>query len=148
MIRYRLLCDEGHEFEGWFQSSAAFDDQKADGQVQCPVCGTASVAKAIMAPGIVGRSPAQVSTAPETEKPSFVSTMPPEMQELLRKVRRYVRENTEYVGDRFADEARMIHYEESAQRGIYGEATSEEVRALVEEGIEVHPVPALPEDRN
>ena len=143
MIRYGLVCDREHGFEGWFRDSAACDDQLAAGSLECPVCGSTSVAKQLMAPA--------VRTSREVVR-QRVATAGDERQKMLleamRKIRRKVEESAEYVGERFPEEARRIHYEEADARGIYGEATLEEAKALVEEGIEAHPLPWLPEDAN
>jgi hypothetical protein len=147
VIRYALACGEGHAFEGWFGGSNAFDEQRAAGGISCPVCGSADVDKALMAPAVAGTKRA----AGGGEAPIPVAAphaLPEELVTMLRKLRRHVTENADYVGDRFAEEARRIHYEEAEARGIYGEATREEAVALSEEGIEFHPLPVLPEDRN
>lgn len=143
MIRYALVCDREHEFEGWFQDSAAFDAQAGDGAVACPFCGSTDVSKALMAPSLkAGRedSPKLPVAAVDPRKA--------EMLEALRRLKRHVVENSEYVGERFPEEARKIHYEESDPRSIYGEASLEEARKLVEEGVEVAPLPVLPDERN
>lgn len=146
MIRYDLVCSSGHEFDGWFSNSDAFEKQCKAGLVECPVCGKSDVSKALMAPGI----PAKSNTKTDTAAPVHNAPVPsqPELAEMIRKVREHVAENSEYVGDKFADEARKIHYEETEQRGIYGEATQKDAEDLREEGIEVHPLPVLPEERN
>jgi hypothetical protein len=143
VIRYNLACNNGHEFEAWFRSSADFDRAAAAGEASCPVCGSTAVDKAIMAPALAG-------TKKKGEKVSLAAPDPRSqaMREALREFRKKVTENADYVGDRFAEEARKIHYEESEPRGIYGEATSEEARDLAEEGIGFHPLPTLPEDTN
>jgi hypothetical protein len=162
MIRYQLRCAKGHEFEGWFQSGAAFDRQAKRGQLSCAVCGTAKVAKALMAPSVAKRgrrkSGAERSTAvalPEAIAPETVAK--PETQRLaahqqlaglMRKLRAEIEAKSEYVGPRFSEEARKIHYEEAPARGIHGEATADEAKALAEEGIEFFPLPILPEDQN
>ena len=142
MIRFALACSDGHAFEGWFASSEAFDQQRSAGTLLCPVCGMADVDKALMTPAVATsrkRDPVRVAAnvAPE---PDHISA--------LRKMRQHLTENAEYVGPRFAEEARKIHYNETEKRGIYGEASAEEVRGLSEEGIEFHPLPVLPEDHN
>lgn len=150
MIRYRLRCAEGHELEAWFRSSADFDAQSARGLVVCTTCGSTAVEKAIMAPSVAKRAeplPAPVPKPPEPSVP-VAAGIPPEMLEALRKIREHVKANAENVGDRFPEEARRIHYEEAEPRGIYGAATPAEARELLEEGIEVHPLPLLPEDGN
>jgi hypothetical protein len=157
MIRYRLRCADGHEFEAWFRGSADYDRQAERGLVVCALCGTEKVEKALMAPNV--RTSGQRSAAP-TDAPGpapsppatvpqpVAAHIPRQLLELMRQVRDHVRSTADYVGDKFADEARKIHYEEVEARGIYGEATAEEVRSLHEEGIEVHPMPVLPEDKN
>jgi hypothetical protein len=157
MIRYRLVCTGGHEFDGWFKDSRAYDTQAKRGLVTCPDCGTTQVEKALMAPAVGVRqnkkeSRAQVPAAVPTPAPEAMA-MPasPEqraMLEFMRRVRKEVTEKAEYVGPRFAEEARKIHYEEADARGIYGEATADEAKALIEEGVSVLPLPVLPEDRN
>ena len=147
MIRYDLICDKGHEFDGWFRDSAAFEKQIKRRLVSCTHCGSDGVAKQLMAPGI----PVKSNRKSEASQKMLAGTVDPRTQKLMqmmREVRKNVEENAEYVGDRFADEARKIHYEESEKRGIYGEAKPEDARALIEEGIEVHPLPRLPEDSN
>ncbi|WP_026381310.1 DUF1178 family protein [Afifella pfennigii] len=164
MIHYTLRCEDGHAFDGWFASSAAFDAQKAQGQLACPICGSASVDKALMAPAVASSETVRqidqetpqsaTATAPREAKepmasaPALPAAVPPQLVEAIREIRRHVRANAEYVGDKFPEEARKIHYAEADRRGIYGEATREEVKALSEEGIEFHPLPLLPEDFN
>jgi len=147
MIRYDLICEDGHEFDGWFSDSAAFDEQSLRGLVSCIHCGSTKVEKQLMAPGI----PVKGNRKVEATKPMLASTFDPRQQkliQLMREVRKAVEENAEYVGNKFADEARKIHYEEAEKRGIYGETTTDDARALIEEGIEIHPLPVLPEDGN
>lgn len=138
MIKYALRCDRTHEFEGWFGSSADYDDQVARGLVECPVCGSTGVSKQIMAPAVAGTK-AQRSAAPVVD---------PKMREMMMtamgEVRRHVEENFDYVGDAFAKEARAIHEGKSEDRGIYGEASPSEVKALVEDGVKVAPLPPGP----
>lgn len=144
MIRYDLICTGGHDFDGWFRDGAAFDKSVAAHAVTCPICGTTDVVKALMAPS--------VSTSKKREAAALkVAAADPRqavMVEMLRKVREHVEANSDYVGPRFAEEARKIHYEEVEPRGIYGEASPDEARALAEEGIEFHPLPVLPEETN
>lgn len=142
MIRYSLACTRGHDFEAWFAGSEAFDDQRAGGSILCPVCGSSEVDKALMAPA--------VATARKKESMRFTANVP-ERQEavaVLRKLRQHLTENADYVGPRFAEEARRIHYNETEKRGIYGEASLDDARALADEGIEVQPLPMLPEEHN
>lgn len=142
MISFSLTCSEGHAFEGWFANSAAFDSQQAEGTLFCPLCGTADVSKALMAPAI--------ATGRKKESVRVAANIPDDAEAIaaLRKIRQDLTENAEYVGKRFAEEARKIHYQEAEKRGIYGEASSDEVRSLIDEGIEFHPLPVLPEDHN
>jgi hypothetical protein len=158
MIRYRLKCEKRHEFEGWFASSSAFDRQAKRGQVSCPRCGNTKVQKALMTPGIAKgakRKPRTPKTSEDNN--STAGPAPSELHRVaahgdlaaaMRKLRAEIEAKSEYVGPRFSEEARKIHYEEVPARGIHGEATSEEARALIEEGIEFFPLPVLPEDQN
>lgn len=152
MIRFTLRCDRGHEFEAWFRSSADYEKSKG---TACPLCGSEKVEKAPMAPAL-GRS-AKAGKSERGEKPESadkvtLAAAPDPRQtairEALKEMRRQVTENADYVGDRFAEEARKMHYKESAPRAIYGEATGDEASALAEEGIEFQPLPKLPEDGN
>jgi hypothetical protein len=142
MIKYRLACDGGHEFEGWFKSGAAYDEQAASGHITCPHCGSLAVTKAIMAPNVATR--AQLS-APDASKEAKSAE---QVRALMRQLRAAVEEKADYVGPRFAEEARKVYYDESEPRGVYGEASAEEAKALVEEGIPVLPLPRLREDLN
>lgn len=154
MIRYDLICDDGHEFDGWFSDSAAFDAQAKRGLITCVQCGSAKIEKQLMAPGIpvkANRKQEGPAKPPVTPKPVLASAFDPRQEKLLqmmREMRKAVEENAEYVGNRFAEEARKIHYAESEKRGIYGETTAEDAKELIEEGIEIHPLPVLPEDGN
>ena len=138
MIRYALQCANKHGFEAWFASSAGYEDQAANGQITCPACGTLDVGKAVMTPNI----------APGGKQRDEPPPTPAEAVAMLRAVRRHVLENADYVGPRFAEEARKIHFEEVEPRGIYGEATATEVKELSADGVEVCPLPQLPEDSN
>jgi hypothetical protein len=142
MIRYRLVCDREHDFEAWFASADAYDRAAEAGENVCPVCGSTEVAKAIMAPAVSGTHKSETMTlaAPDPRNAA--------LREMVKEFRRHVTENSDYVGDRFAEEARKIHYEETDARSIYGEATSDEAKALAEEGIGFAPLPKLPEERN
>lgn len=147
MIRYDLQCDKGHEFDGWFRDSAAYDKQAARGLVACTVCGSVKVEKQLMAPGIPVKSNRRGDAAQKMVAGPVDPRMAAMMQ-MVRDMRRHVEENSEYVGTRFAEDARKIHYAEAEERGIYGEATPDDAKALIEEGIAVHPLPRLPEDGN
>jgi hypothetical protein len=147
MIRYDLVCADGHEFDGWFRDSAAYDAQALDGLVACAVCGSPKTEKQLMAPGIPAKAnraagvPQQVFSAPQDPRAALLMKM-------MRDMRQHVEANAENVGKGFAEEARKMHYNEAEKRSIFGEATLEEASALVEEGIEVQPLPRLPEDGN
>lgn len=138
MIKYALRCDRTHEFEGWFGSSADYDDQAARGLVECPVCGSTGVSKQIMAPAIAG------TKAQRSAEPAVDPKMREMMMTAMGEVRRHVEENFDYVGDAFAKEARAIHEGASEERGIYGEASPAEVKALVEDWVKVAPLPPGP----
>jgi len=131
MIRYALVCDAEHEFEAWFGASGDFDNQRAVGRLACPVCASSNVRKQIMAPAVAG-------TSRRGEPPAHTRSM---MMEAMGRMRAHVEENFDYVGDRFAAEARQIHDGSSEARGIYGEASPDEVKALVEDGVPVAPLP-------
>ncbi|MEH2511699.1 hypothetical protein V1291_003053 [Nitrobacteraceae bacterium AZCC 1564] len=152
MIRYALRCERGHDFESWFQSSSAYDSQRKRGLVACPMCDSTKVEKAIMAPRIAskGKAKAQPAAAPAGEESASL-VMAPQERELiakLKELRDHVLKNADNVGSKFPDEARKMHYGDIEHRAIYGEATAEEAKALVDEGIEVAPLPVLPDDRN
>lgn len=136
MIRYALICDNEHAFEGWFASSADYDDQQARGLLECPVCASLEVRKQIMAPAVSGTK----RTVRETE-PAKMQAM---MMEAAGRIRRHVEENFDDVGDAFAREARAIHEGRAEDRGIYGQASPKEVRELVEDGVPVAPLPPDP----
>ena len=142
MIRYSLICENAHEFEGWFSESADFDRQVASGFLTCPVCNSASISKSLMAP--------TVSTARKKEEMQTVA-MDTARREAFLKLKEAVaaiKANSEDVGTRFPEEARKIHYGEADARGIIGQATPDEAEALVEEGIQIAALPVLPEDVN
>jgi hypothetical protein len=148
VIRYALVCDCGHQFDSWFSSSAEYDRQHKRALIVCPGCGSDKVEKQIMAPAISGR---RRRRAPEAETLAPVAMAAPQELELrkkLKELREHVTKNADYVGDRFPELARQMHYEEIAQRSIYGEAKPDEVKELLDEGVEVAPLPVLPEDRN
>ena len=160
MIRYALTCQQGHEFESWFQDSAAYDKQAKRGLVSCPHCGSAKVEKAIMAPRLSAtakrRSKAieAPDTAPEAAPapvPAPVAMISPQEQEIrakLKELRDHLTKNADNVGAKFPEEARKMHYGEIDHRSIYGVASPEEAKELSEEGIEFHPLPSLPDERN
>ena len=140
MIKYRLQCMHGHEFEGWFASSASYDAQVAVGQLTCPECNSREVGKSIMAPNVATRVLADAAAVDDDA--------PARYRNLVREVTRALTKSSEDVGPRFAEEARKIHYREVEQRAIRGTASLDEARALVEEGVEIMAMPRLPEDTN
>ena len=147
MIKYALVCDKNHEFASWFPDSDGFDSQARRGFVTCPECHSAKVRKAIMAPSIATRrSEPVVATAPE------VVAVPDEretaMRAMMRKIRSHIADTAEDVGPRFPSEARAMHDGDIEPRAIVGQATLEEARDLIEDGIAIMPVPILPEDRH
>jgi hypothetical protein len=155
MIRYNLRCERGHEFESWFQSSSAYESQERRHLIDCPVCGSAKVERAIMAPGIIGKKgrakaqPAPLpAEAPAGESTPLMMAQERELRAKLKELRDHIVKNADNVGERFPNEARKMHYGDIEHRPIYGEASPEEARALVDEGVEVSPLPTLPEDRN
>jgi hypothetical protein len=164
MIRYTLACAKGHEFESWFAGSAAYDKQAKRGLVECPICGSAKVEKALMtprlagtrksmpaasdAPGPAAQEPA-VPAAPEPQAPvAMISPQEQELRTKLRELREHLVKNAENVGQQFPEEARKMHYGEKEHRSIYGTASPDDAKALHEEGIEFAPLPVLPDERN
>lgn len=143
MIQYALKCDQGHAFESWFQSAAAFDVLARGGHLNCAVCGSDQVKKAIMAPRITaaGKEAESTETAPVLKNPGS------EVEKALSELRRKVEENSDYVGTKFATEARAMHAGEKPERPIYGEARPEEARQLAEEGVPVLPLPFTPKKK-
>lgn len=141
MIQYLLQCSKGHQFDAWFRNAAAFDEQQARGIVTCAMCGDGAVEKAPMAPAVART---------DGDKPSMGASNPDaaRFRELLRAYRNKVTKDADYVGDKFAEEARKIHFEEVEARGIYGEATRDDVMGLLDDGIDFVPLPDLPEEHN
>jgi hypothetical protein len=157
MIHYILRCERGHAFESWFQSSAAYEQQEKRKLVNCPVCGSAKVERGIMAPQIVSKKgrdivePAPAAAMPATTTPAsapLVMAQEREVRAKLRELRDHILTSSDNVGERFPNEARKMHYGDIEHRPIYGEASPDEARALMEEGVEVSTLPLLPDDRN
>ena len=169
MIRYSLVCDQGHGFESWFADSAAYDKQAKRNQVACPHCGSAKVEKAIMAPRLASSKKGQSSVieapieapppdgapalapAPAAAAPAPVAMISPQEREIrakLKELRDHLTKNADNVGAKFPEQARKMHYGEIEHRSIYGEATPKDAKEMLDEGIELHPLPVLPEDRN
>ena len=142
MIKYALNCGQGHAFEGWFSNSADYDDQQAKGLLECPLCASRQVAKQIMAPAVAGTKAQKGAPAEPTPQ------MQQMMMQAMGEVRRHVEENFDYVGDAFAREARAIHEGRSEDRGIYGEASPAEIKALAEDGVKVAPLPPAPQPKH
>ncbi len=176
MIRYSLICDRRHEFEIWFRNSADYDKQAKRGLVTCPACGSSKVEKALMTPQLgpssrkgrravpdiapaqgSAQAPAQVpaEVAPQPEAPApentpvaMVSPQEREFRAKLKELRDHLVKNADNVGTKFPEEARKMHYGEIEHRSIYGEASPQDAKELHEEGIEFHPLPVLPDERN
>jgi|SRR5215470_1695112 len=170
MIRYTLACDKGHQFESWFPNSSAYDKQIKRKLVTCPDCGSAKVEKAIMAPRlkrtdkrmslpepieapapaaapVTAPSPA-AAPAPDATPVAMMSPQEKELRSKLKELRDHLVKNADYVGKKFPEEARKMHYGEIEHRSIYGEASPEDAKELHDEGIEFHPLPSLPDERN
>ena len=166
MIRYTLRCEREHTFESWFQDSAAYDSQAKRKLVSCPICDSVKVEKAIMAPRIVSKKgreraepvpvPSPAST-PAAEAPASVPApgstpllmaQERELRAKIKELRDHIVKNADNVGEKFPNEARKMHYGEIEHRPIYGEASPEEAKSLIDEGVEVSPLPVLPDDRN
>ena len=158
MILYALACDNGHDFESWFPDSAAYDAQVQRGFVACPFCGSAKIEKQIMAPSVARKDKAPAAAVPEAPQAAPAAAPPQpltlmseperELRAMVKALREHVAKNADYVGKEFADEARKMHYGETEHRSIYGEASLETAKELHEEGIELHPLPVLPDDTN
>lgn len=143
MIKYSLICEKEHDFEGWFGSSEDYDKQRKRGFVECPQCGSKKISKALMAPGVAG-----TKKSSDTAITNVVSKVPEEIVTKIREIKQHIEKTSENVGDKFPEEARKIHYGESEARGIYGKASVKEAVELAEEGVNVVPIPDLPEDKN
>ncbi|HET7887211.1 MAG TPA: DUF1178 family protein [Bradyrhizobium sp.] len=164
MIHYNLRCKAGHAFESWFQSSSAYEQQERRRLVNCPVCGSSDVERAIMAPQIVSKKGRDIAPAaplpvaapatpaaevlPPTPSTPLLMAQERELRAKLKELRDHIVSNADNVGERFPNEARKMHYGDIEHRPIYGEASPEEARALIDEGVEVMPIPTLPDDRN
>jgi hypothetical protein len=156
MIHYDLRCGDGHVFDGWFKSSAAFDTQALAGLVECPMCGGTAITRALMAPRLSKNTPApalalppkaepdKAVVAPEAMAVGGVPALPDQVRAVLQRIRAEVEQKCDYVGTRFADEARAMHSGESKRRAIYGETTPDQAEALAEDGIDVARIPWVP----
>lgn len=139
MIKYALECEDGHSFESWFQSNAAFDTLKASGHLSCAICGSQKVSKALMAPRV--KLVAETETSPAQTIPN------PEAEKALAKLRQSVEENSDYVGEKFTDEARAMHLGDKPERAIYGEARLDQAKSLIEDGVPLLPLPFTPKKK-
>ena len=158
MIRYALVCDRKHEFEIWFNNSADYDKQSKRKLVACPVCDSTKVDKAIMAPAITNPRKRKSSPAPETAATpapqpdnapvAMLSPQETEFRAKLKELRDHLTKNADNVGKKFPEEARKMHYGDIEHRSIYGEASPEDAEKMLDEGIEFHPLPVLPEEKN
>jgi hypothetical protein len=155
MIRYALNCHRGHVFESWFANSAAYDKQAKRALIACPVCDSTKVEKAIMAPRLGRTEAAEPATMPSPPQPApqpaplpVMSPPERELRQKLKELREHITKNADYVGQRFPEQARKIHYGEIEHRSIYGEASPDEAKELHEEGIEFHPLPPVPDEFN
>ena len=158
MIRYNLICDKRHEFESWFPSSAAYERQEKRKLIECPACGSTKVERAIMAPSIARKdkgapieAPVEAPTPTPAEAPTPVAMISPQEREFrkkLKELRDHLTSNADNVGKKFPEVARKMHYGEIEHRSIYGEASPQEAKDLADEGIEFHPLPVLPDERN
>jgi hypothetical protein len=159
MIKYALVCDHGHQFESWFANSSTYDKQVKRKLVTCPVCDSSKVEKAIMAPRLARSDvpapsvhneplPAPPAATPETSPVAMISPQEKEFRTKLKELRDHLVKNSDNVGKKFPEVARKMHYGEVEHRSIYGEATPKDAKELLDEGIEFHPLPVLPEDRN
>jgi hypothetical protein len=164
VIQYALACDKGHTFESWFQNSAAYDKQAKRKLIACPLCGSAKVEKAIMAPRLARKDKSTSiavredmaredmahadAAAPESSPVAMMSPQEHEFRKKLKELRDHLTANADNVGKKFPEEARKMHYGETEHRSIYGEASAEDAKELHEEGIAFHPLPVLPDERN
>lgn len=143
MIKYALKCTQGHGFESWFQSADAFESLRGAGHLSCPACGHTDIEKALMAPKLAPKQArgATPRRAPPGDKPALSDA---EVATALKNMKAEVEANSDYVGDRFASEARAIHLDEAPARAIHGEAKPEEAKALADEGVPILPLPFRP----
>jgi len=148
MIKYALACDKGHEFESWFPDAAAYDRQARRGLVACPECGSTEVAKGIMAPAVVGAAQPETTSRETPAGFALLDRRRRALREAVKALRREIEANTDDVGAKFAEIARSMHEGETPERAIRGQATGAEVEALLEEGVDVLPMPAAPDEFN
>jgi hypothetical protein len=142
MIRYNLICGNEHDFDSWFKDSKSYNIQEKSNSILCPICNSNNISKALMSPGIPKKTNSLKKDKLLDDNNSRV------MRDTLRKLRKEIKKNADYVGTDFPNEARKIFYKESKDRSIYGEATQDDVRGLIEEGIDIIPLPEMPDDKN
>ena len=141
MIRYDLVCENEHFFESWFKDSKTYQKQLKANEIVCPECSSCSISKSLMAPGIPKKT--------NTENGNVIANSSSStLNNAIRKIRNEIKKNSEYVGDKFPEEARKIHYNEAEMRSIYGEASKKEITDLVDEGIDIIQIPEIPDDKN
>jgi hypothetical protein len=149
VIRYDLHCEAGHGFESWFRSSADYDMQRKRKLVECPVCGSHQVEKQVMAPRLKRTDKPPRAKVGEDKAPvAMMSPEEAEFRQKLRELKDHVTKNAENVGEKFPELARKMHNEEIERRSIYGEASPEDVKSLLDDEVDIHPLPILPDDRN
>jgi hypothetical protein len=155
MIKYSLVCDASHEFESWFPGSESYEEQSRRGFVECPLCQSTKVSKAIMAPNVARKdrdvTAASDAAAPAAPAPQQVALLDEKQQHLramMRELHEKIVASSDDVGEAFPEEARKMHEGETPARSIRGKASFEDARSLLEEGIPVLPIPDLPEERN
>ena len=150
MIKYALICEQRHEFASWFANSTAYDKQAKRGLVSCPACGSTKVEKAIMAPRLSGtrKGRQRAAEAPTATSVAMLSPQERELRAKLKELREHITKNADYVGQKFPEQARKMHYGDIEHRSIYGEASADDAKKMLDEGIEFHPLPVLPEEKN
>ncbi len=150
MILYQLQCDSEHQFEAWFKDSQTYDKQAKRNLLTCPICGSTKVGKALMAPRINKSRNVSPSIAGDSVPAKGVNVSPQneELRKKLKELRAEIEKNCDYVGDQFAEEARKIHYGEADAKNIYGEASLEDAKELVDEGVDFTPIPWLPKENS
>ena len=142
MIRYNLICENEHDFDSWFKDSKSYNTQKKSNSVLCPICNSNNISKALMSPGIPTKTNAlKINKLLDVENSKLI-------RDTLIKLKKEVKKNADYVGTDFPDEARKIFYKESKDRSIYGEAKQDDIKDLIEEGIDIIPLPIIPDDKN
>lgn len=148
MIQYTLVCGTQHSFDAWFKNADAYDSQAKNGLLACPICNSSDVTKALMAPAIGKNSSSDQTPKAEHSVLSAGHPKAAEIRQALKDIRAKAVENADYVGNEFAEQARKMHFNEAPPRGIYGEATRDELADLADDGISFMPLPTLPDEKN